>query len=132
MGREISRLPFPPVRRRQPHLASSPDPCSTPPPTLLPPCPSAQRKCERQPRLGSRCLLECPVLGVRPALHPTAAPPAPLLHVVRQRTRIPPRRSGLAGSVRCPKRGRGFLRRGPLPCRDRLGAGPSIPSCKVQ
>jgi hypothetical protein len=58
-GREIRRLP-PPERRRQLHLASSPDPCATPLPMLSLPCPSAQLKCERQPRRGRRSLLECP------------------------------------------------------------------------
>src|SRR5687768_18541902 len=68
-GREIRHLPLPPpARRRQPHLASSSDPCSTPLPTLPLPCLSAQRKYERQPRQGGRCLLECPLLRARPAL----------------------------------------------------------------
>ena len=120
------------VRRRQLHLAPSPDPCSTPSPMLPLPCPSAQRKCERQPRRGSRCLWECPLFRVRPALLPTAAPPAPLLLLLQPRRQTPPRHSGLAGSFRCPMRGRGFLCRGPQPCRGRLGAGPSTPSCKGQ
>jgi hypothetical protein len=42
-GREIRRLPLPPLpeRRRQPHLGSSPDRCATPPPTLPLPCSSS-------------------------------------------------------------------------------------------
>ena len=76
--RQISCLPLPPVRKRQPHPASSPDPFATPHPILPLPCPSARRKCERQPRPGSRCLLEYPLFRVGLALLPTAAPPAPL------------------------------------------------------
>src|SRR5215212_9096933 len=129
----ISRLPLPPpVRRRQPHLASSSDPGATPPPTLPLPCLSAQRKCGRQPRRGSRCLLECPLFRVMPALRPTAALPAPLLLLPQPSRQIPPRPTGLVGSVRSPMRGRGFLCRGPQPYRDRLGAGLSIPGCKDQ
>ena len=87
--KQIRRLPLPPARRRQPHLGSSLCPCATPPAKLALPCPSAQRKCERQPRRGSRCLLECPLFRVRPALHPTAVPPAPLLRALQRRRQSP-------------------------------------------
>src|SRR5829696_6929228 len=119
-----------PERRRQPHLASSPDPCATPPPILPLPCLSAQRKCERRPRRGSRCLFECPLFRLRLALLPTAVPPAPFLLLLQPSRQSPPRRSGLSGSVRRPMRGRGSLCRGPQPCLDRLGAGLSNPGCK--
>src|SRR5687767_7906584 len=122
-GREVRCLTLPPERRRQPHLESSPYPCATPPPMLPLPCPSAQRKCGRRPRRGSRCPLEYPSFRVRLVLLPTAAPPAPLLPLLQPGRRILPRRSGFAGSVRSPMRGRGFLYRDQQPCRDRLGAG---------
>src|SRR5215204_810393 len=101
----ISRLPLPPpVRRIRPHLMSSHGPCATHPPMLPLPCPSARRKCERQPRRGSRCLLECPLFRVRSAPLPTAAPPAPPLPVPWPGMQTPPRRSGLVGSVQGPRR----------------------------
>src|SRR5918998_2421799 len=96
----INRLPLPPpVRRRRPHLGSSLGPCATPPPMLPLRCLSAQRKCERQPRRGSRCLLECPSFRVRSALLPTAAQPPLLLPLLQPRRQIPPRHSVLSGSV---------------------------------
>src|SRR5918992_1480182 len=128
----ISRLPLPQGRRRRPHLASSLDPCATPPPTLPLLFLSAQLKCECRPRRGSRRLLECPLFRVSSAPLPTAAPPDPRLLLPQPGMRIPPRRSGLAGSVRYPMRWRGFLCSDQRPCRDRLGAGPSIPGCKDQ
>src|SRR5918995_2932701 len=70
-GKEISSLP-PPARKRHPHLASSRCPFATPPARLPLPSLSAQRKCERQPQRGSRCLLEHPLFRVRSALLPTA------------------------------------------------------------
>src|SRR5918997_2443244 len=101
----VSRLPLPPpVRRRQPHLASSPGPCATPPPMLPLPWLSAQRKCGCQLRRGSRCPSECPLLRARPVLLPTAVPPAPLLPVLQLRRQTPPRHSARYGSVRCPMR----------------------------
>src|SRR5215211_5774028 len=131
--KRISRLPLPPpVRRRRPHLASSPGPCATPPPMLPLSCLSAQLIFERQPRRGSRCLLEYPLFRVRHALLPTAAPPAPFLPVLQPRRQIPPRPFGLRGSVRRPMRGRGFLCRDQQPCRDRPGARLSTPGCKDQ
>src|SRR5215204_2886238 len=109
VSREISCLPLPPGRRRQPHLGSSPGPCATSPPKLALPCLSAQQKYERQPLRGSRCPLECSLFRVRPALHPTAEPPDPRLHLLQPRMQIPPRPTGRSGSVRHPMRGRGFL-----------------------
>src|SRR5215218_3465300 len=130
----ISRLPLPPpqVRRRRPPRESSPVPCATPPPRLALPCPNAQGRCGRQLRRGSRCLWEYPLFGVRPALLPTAARSAPLLLLLQPHMQIPPRCSGLSGSVRSPMRVRGFLCRYRQPCRDLLGAGRSIPGCKDQ
>jgi hypothetical protein len=125
-------LPPPPERRRRPHLASSPGPFATPAPMLPLPCPSAQRKCERQPRRGSRCLLECPLFRVRPAPHSTAAPPAPFLLLLQPGRQIPPRSSGLPDSLQSPMRGRGFLCRDQQLSRNRPGAGLSIPGCKDQ
>ena len=129
-GREIRRPPvLPPARRRRPHPRSSPGPCATSPPMLPLPWLCARLKCERQPRRGSRCVLECPMFRVRPALLPTAAPPVPRLPLLQPRRQIPPRFSALAGSVRSPMRGRGFLCRDQQPCQERLGAGPSTPGC---
>ncbi len=104
----IRRLPLPPGRRRQPHLASSLGPRATPPPILPLPCLSAQRKCERQPQRGSRGLLECPLFHVRLVLLPTAAPPAPRLLLLHPGMQVPPRPSGLVGPVQDPMRELGF------------------------
>src|SRR5215207_3335446 len=130
---EFRHLPLPPLpgRRRQPHLGSSPYPCATPLPILPLPCSSARRIYERQPRPGSRCLLQCPLFHVRLALLPTVAPPAALLLLPQPGRQTPPSRSALSGSVLSPMRGRGFLCIDQQPCRDRFGAGPSIPGCRV-
>src|SRR5215212_6781975 len=123
----MSHLPLAAGRRIRPHPGASLGPCATPPPTPPLPCPSVRWKCERRPQRGSRRLWGCPLLRVRFALHPTTAPPAPIIPVPRPGRQIPPRPFGLAGSSWYPMRGRGFLCRGRQPCRDRLDRKVRVP-----